>query len=75
MKLPASRRCSADTTTPASRAAPTYIAKGTVSSAEGLATGAIARQSSPSGCIRIGPRLIRIERESLLAFASPVGNY
>jgi excisionase family DNA binding protein len=25
--------------------------------------------------IRIGPRLIRIERESLLAFATPVGNY
>jgi len=24
---------------------------------------------------RIGPRLIRIERESLLAFATPVGNY
>lgn len=25
--------------------------------------------------VRIGPRLIRIERESLLAFATPVGNY
>jgi hypothetical protein len=25
--------------------------------------------------IRIGPRLIRIERESLLAFAARVGNY
>jgi len=25
--------------------------------------------------IRIGPKLIRIERESLLAFATPVGNY
>jgi excisionase family DNA binding protein len=24
---------------------------------------------------RIGPRLIRIERESLLALGSPVGNY
>ncbi len=25
--------------------------------------------------VRIGPRLIRIERESLLTFATPVGNY
>jgi excisionase family DNA binding protein len=25
--------------------------------------------------VRIGPRLIRIERESLLAFATPVWNY
>jgi excisionase family DNA binding protein len=24
---------------------------------------------------RIGPRLIRVDRESLLAFATPVGNY
>jgi excisionase family DNA binding protein len=24
---------------------------------------------------RIGPRLLRVERESLLALASPVGNY
>jgi excisionase family DNA binding protein len=25
--------------------------------------------------MRVGPRLIRIERESLLALATPVGNY
>ena len=25
--------------------------------------------------VRIGPRLIRIERESLLALAKPIGNY
>lgn len=25
--------------------------------------------------VRVGPKLIRIERESLLALATPVGNY
>jgi excisionase family DNA binding protein len=25
--------------------------------------------------VRVGPRLLRIERESLLALATPVGNY
>jgi hypothetical protein len=25
--------------------------------------------------MRVGPRLVRIERESLLALATPVGNY